>query len=76
MTKEEQFQKWAKEIDAIECPAFALWLLLPLFEQIVERQMKKGGCENKTYETLAHLKYAELKKAAEEIRDIVADELW
>lgn len=76
MTKEEEFQKIAEQLDAIECPSFALWYLLQEFPKIVDRQMAKGTCENKTYEMLAQWRYAELKKAAEEIREIVADELW
>lgn len=76
MTKEEEFQKIAEQLDAIECPSFALWYLLPEFEKIANRQMAKGTCENKTYEMLAQWRYAELKKAAEEIREIVADDLW
>lgn len=76
MNKEEEFQKIAEQLDAIECPSFALWYLLPEFEKIVSRQMAKGTCGNKTYELLAHYKYGELKKAAEEMREVIADELW
>lgn len=76
MTKEEEFKKIAEQLDAIECPSFALWYLLQEFPKIVDRQMAKGTCENKTYEVLAQIKYAELKKAAEEMRDIIADDLW
>lgn len=76
MMKEEEFQKIAEQLDAIECPSFALWYLLQEFPKIVDRQMAKGTCENKTYEVLAQIKYAELKKVAEEMRDIIADDLW
>ena len=76
MTKEEQFQKWAEEIEAIECPAFALWLLLPLVDEIFDRQMKKASCDNMTMRMLSQWKMDELRKAAKEIRDVVADELW
>lgn len=76
MTKEEEFQKMAEQIEAIECPAFALWYLLPLFDQICDRQFAKGTCDNETITRLAELRRAELSKAAKEIRDIVADDLW
>lgn len=76
MTKEEEFQKIAEQLDAIECPSFALWYLLQEFPKIVDRQMAKGTCENKTYELLAQRRYAELKKAAEEMREVIADDLW
>lgn len=76
MNKEQEFQKIAEQLDAIECPSFALWYLLQEFPKIVDRQMTKGTCENKTYEALAQIKYAELKKAAEEMRDIIAADLW
>ena len=76
MDKEKEFREMAKKLDEIKCPAFALWYFLPMFKSICDRQMKEGSCENKTYEVLAQLKYSELKKAAEEIRDIVAADLW
>lgn len=76
MNKEEEFQKIAEKLDEIECPSFALWYLLQEFPKIVDRQMAKGIYENKIYEALAQIKYAELKKAAEEMRNIIAADLW
>lgn len=73
---DKMFEGIAEQLDEIECPSFALWYLLQEFPKIVDRQMTKGTCENKTYEALAQIKYAELKKAAEEMRDIIAAELW
>ena len=74
--RNKSFEEIAEKLDAIDCPSFALWYLLQEFPKIVDRQMGKGTCENKTYEALAQIKYAELKKAAEEMRDIIADDLW
>ena len=76
MDKVKEFREMAKKLDEIKCPAFALWYFLPMFESICKRQMNLGSCENNTYEILAQLKYTELKKAAEEIRDVVAADLW
>ena len=76
MTKEEEFRKIAEQLDKVECPAFALWYLLPYFEESLKRQLTLGTCENKSVMTLAMMKYNELLKASKEIRDIVADELW
>ena len=74
--RDKMFKEIAEQLDAIECPSFALWYLLQEFPKIVDRQMTKGTCENKTYEALAQIKYAELKKAAEEMRDIISADLW
>lgn len=76
MTKEEEFQKIAEQLDAIECPSFALWYLLPKFEEIANREMAKEMCSSKIYELLAMYKYSELKKAAEEMREVIAADLW
>lgn len=74
--RDKMFKEIAEKLDEIECPSFALWYLLQEFPKIVDRQMAKGTCENKTYEALAQIKYAEFKKAAEEMRDIIAGDLW
>ncbi len=76
MTKEEEFQNIAKILDKIECKAFALWYLLPEFKEISGEQMLTGKSINETVDRIVNNKRLELLKAADEIRDIIADRLW
>lgn len=73
--KEKYFNEMAEQLDKITCPAFALWYMLPEFEKIAERQMK-GECKDERIYGVARIKMDELLKAAKEIREIVASELW
>ena len=74
---EDRYNKLANQLDKIDCPAFALWYMLPEFEKICERQIKDSlNVANGTVSHLATLKMNELIKASKEIREIVADELW
>lgn len=78
MDKEIEFKEIAKKLDEIECPTFALWYLLQNFKDICERQMKdsKYMKDNDLVITLAKLKANELIKAADEMREILAADLW
>lgn len=77
MDKEIEFQKMANELDKIECPAFALWYMLPEFEKIVEREMnEKEKLKDECIYELARIKVQELIRASKEIREVLAAELW
>lgn len=67
MDKQKEFEKIAEILDKIECPIFALWYLLPKINEVLERN---------SYGILSSLKANDLKKAAEEMREVLSNELW
>lgn len=74
--KRNEFNEIAEQLDKISNPTFALWYMLQDFEKIVDRMIKDSKCEDKILMNMAMMKYGELKKAAEQMRDVLADDLW
>lgn len=66
----KEFCELANELDKIKCPSFALWYLLPHANEVLDK------ANEYTNDYLVDQKVKDLKKAIEELREVLSNELW